>query len=286
MPGPKDKTIPVLLVGRTFADTHRMKRELIDDDGEEPGFLYPWRKLLEFHEISLTADSGEGELLAKLTRLVSEDGINLTAYAEPRTEPNSDPNSDPSERRFGLRLFVDSGIPLVDLKPFEEAFRRIGWEFADPFGGAPWTAFGVYSVTARARFGAMKAVDQDGNQPDAWLPRVVRGADSANRPTNKAQKSASEAAGGSESAPDSDRTTTLDAEYRKIHSKRTEAEALRDRLLEERLELQKLVDKADHSIELLDGVLVEIDAEASSLKRRKTLIENLSDLDVPLEFEL
>lgn len=263
MPGPRDKTIPVLLVGRTFADTHRMQRELIENDSEEPGFLHPWLKLLEFHTISLSQHRDVGSLLGELTRPVSEGGINLTQYAEPRAEA--------SERRFGLRLFVDKGIPLVELKPF---------------GGAPWTAFAVSTVTARAQFGAVKAVDQDGNQPDAWLPRVVRGADSANRPTNKAQKSASEAAGGSESASDSERTTTLDAEYRKIHSRRVEAEALRDRLLEERLELQKLVDKADHSIELLDGVLVEIDAEASSLQRRKTLIENLSDLDVPLEFEL
>ena len=281
MPGPKDKTIPVLLVGRTFADTHRMQRQLIDDaevDDEEPGFLQPWRNLLEFHSISLTADSGPGELHAKLSRPASEDGIDLTAYAEPR--------SAVGERRFGLRLFLDPGVSLAEMKPFEEAFVRLGWEIADPNGGEPWGSFTVRTVWTRAQFGAMKAVDQDGNQPDAWLPRVVRGADSANRPTNKAQKSASEAAGGSESAPDSDRTTTLDAEYRKLHSRRTEAEALRDRLLEERLELQKLVDKADHSIELLDDVLVEIDAEASSLKRRKTLIENLSDLDVPLEFEL
>lgn len=281
MPGPKDKTIPVLLVGRTFADTHRMQRQLIDDaevDDEEPGFLQPWRNLLEFHSISLTADRGPGELQAKLSRPASEDGIDLTAYAEPR--------SAVGERRFGLRLFVDKGIPLVELRPFEEAFQRIGWVFADPNCGAPWDSFTINTVSVRAQFGAMKAVDQDGNQPDAWLPRVVRGADSANRPTNKAQKSASESAGGSESASDSDRTTTLEAEYRKIHSRRTEAEALRDRLLEERTELQKTVEKADHSIELLDDVLVEIDAEASSLKRRKTLIEHLSDLDVPLEFDL
>lgn len=281
MPGPKDKTIPVLLVGRTFADTHRMQRQLIEDSEDtdgEPGFLQPWRNLLEFHQISLTADSGPGELHAKLSRPVDQDGIDLTAYAEPR--------SAPSERRFGLRLFVDGGISLVELKPFEDAFRRLGWEIADPNGGLRWDSFTVGTVSARAQFGAMKAVDQDGDQPDAWLPRVVRGADSANRPTNKAQKFASEAAGGSESAPDSDRTTTLEAEYRKIHSRRVEAEALRDRLLEERTELQKLVDKADHSIELLDGVLTEIDAEASFLKRRKTLIEHLSDLDVPLEFDL
>lgn len=277
MPGPNDKTIPVLLVGRTFADTNRMENELIEGTDEEPGFLQPWRNLLEFHRISMAANS-PSELAAELDRPVDQGGVGLTQYAEPRAAAD--------ERRFGLRLFVDRGIPLMDLKPFEEAFGRLGWKIADPNGGEPWGSFTVGTVSARAQFGAMKAVDQDGDQPDAWLPRVVRGADSANRPTNKAQKSASEAAGGSESAPDSDRTTPLEAKYRKIHSRRVEAEALRDRLLEERLELQKLVDKADHSIELLDGVLVEIDAEASFLKRRKTLIENLSDLDVPLEFDL